>query len=180
MKLIKFTFLILCVLGFSLTGRCQSSEEIALDTKYQNFKKMGISVIIVDGWIMKKPDKKAIISFDKLDNKSNFNIQLENYNIVLNKILNNPDDHHKKMNSISSEELIEKINEVTSEAEKKPNSSVSVTFVRTISKQEGNKELITTYKTINNKGFIIHASIDNNCRVCIDQLNNMIESIKEL
>ncbi len=187
MKTMNLVFFILCFFGFSIAGCCQVKEESSqnyatnktFNSEYQNFKKLGVSIKIIDSWKIKKQDNQASIDFDNRENNSKFSIQLENYRMILNKIINNPEEPDKNKDNISTEKLIEQVNEITSEAEKKPNSTVSFVFSRTFSKQEGNKELITTYKTIKKKGFLIQASIDKNCVNCKDQLNFMIESIKD-
>lgn len=187
MKTMNLFFLVLCFFGFSIAGFSQVKEESSqnhatnktFNSEYQNFKKLGVAIKIIDSWKMKKQDNQASIDFDNRENNSNFSIQLENYRMILNKIISNPEEPDKNKDNISTEKLIEQVNKITSEVDKKPDSTVSFIFSRTFSKQEGNKELITTYKTINNKGLVIKASIDKNCVNCKDQLNYMIESIKE-
>ncbi len=178
MKTMKFYFLMLALFVFSVSGFCQLEENestILSNFRCQIVKDIGVSIKIVDGWHMKIEEKKSIVRFNNDDSNSYFTIRLNDFNSILDSIWLDMDK-----DDIYMQKLRVCLNEINKKNKEIPNSTVKTYFERPFSKQIGNKELVTVYKVINNKGFLIKASIDSECVECINEFNFMTKSMQDV
>ena len=178
MKTMKFCFLMLAIFGFSVSCFCQVGENegtVFSNSNYQIINNIGVSINVVDGWHVKKEERNAIVRFNNDDRNSYFTIQLNDFNSMLDSIWlgMGKDDIYMQKTRVFLSEINNKSKEIS-------NSKINIYFERPFSKQIGNKELITVYKVINDKGFLIKASIDSECVNCINEFNFMTKSMQDV